>query len=123
MKRISSKHSHGNHQERVGYWIGVQFRRIPQNYRRLIYLLSLPFWGPLWLFWYFLIRVDDREWRQNYPELEKYWTVYPQTKTNAGTRCYYCGSNRIDSYLWRGISGYRVHYCHQCRKDLYRTSE
>ncbi|HBA9709250.1 TPA: hypothetical protein J1460_003229 [Escherichia coli] len=76
----------------------------------------------LLLLWY-VIRIDDREWAENYPTLEEYWHIHPDTKTKNGTKCYYCESNQIKSYLWNNIQGRRVHYCFQCRRDLYRTKD
>ncbi|EBY9023617.1 hypothetical protein ONM62_000142 [Escherichia coli] len=60
------------------------------------YILSLPF---LWFLWYVFIRIDDKPWIENYPTLEEYWRIHPDTKTKNGIKCYYCGSNQIKSYL------------------------
>lgn len=76
----------------------------------------------LLLLWY-VIQIDDREWTENYPTLEEYWRIHPDTKTKNGIKCYYCGSNQIKSYLWNNKQGRRVHYCFQCRQDLYRTKD
>lgn len=84
------------------------------------YILSLPF---LWFLWYVFIRIDDKPWIENYPTLEEYWRIHPDTKTKNGIKCYYCGSNQIKSYLWNNKQGRRVHYCFQCRQDLYRTKD
>lgn len=84
------------------------------------YILSLPF---LWFLWYVFIRIDDKPWIENYPTLEEYWRIHPETKTKNGIKCYYCGSNQIKSYLWNNKQGRRVHYCFQCRQDLYRTKD
>lgn len=47
------------------------------QYTLFIYFIS----AFLMVLWYVFIRIDDKPWIENYPTLEEYWRIHPDTKT------------------------------------------
>lgn len=66
----------------------------------------------------FLFLQDDWD---KWPTLEEYWEKHPKTKTSNGTKCYYCGCNRMVNSAWGKSWQRRVNYCQQCNRGLYRS--
>ncbi|MCX5812534.1 MAG: hypothetical protein NT178_08320 [Proteobacteria bacterium] len=62
-----------------------------------------------------------KKWRNAYPTLEEYLSIYPYCKTDMGVKCFNCDSFQRRFFWWdRSGKGRRVFYCQHCGKHLYR---
>ncbi len=68
----------------------------------------------------FLMRKDylAKKYWKSLPTVDEYMAATPSGK-GRGMCCLKCGSNQI--WEQRLIGGQRIHYCRQCKTDLYGT--
>jgi hypothetical protein len=64
-----------------------------------------------------------KKWRNAYPTLDEYLSIYPGCKTESGVKCFNCSSFQRQFFWWdRSGKGRKVFYCQHCGEHLYRIN-
>jgi|GEM_PF-985979 len=64
-----------------------------------------------------------KKWRDAYPTLKEYVSIYPHCKTDRGIKCFNCSSFQRRFIWWdRSGQGRKVFYCQHCGEYLYRSN-